>query len=102
MYEIKRFNTLQCAFITGLLSGSGLLLWAIISVMVDGVRVLVGVAPGLELSARYWLVLAFSVVIAPLVAGLAGFVVGFVFSALYNIWAKYAGGIEVDLKLLKK
>ena len=102
MYEIKKFNSLKCALISGLISGSALILWAVVTVIVDGVRVLVGIAPAIELTSAYWIALAFSIVVFPLLATLAGSVVGFVFSGLYNIWAKYVGGIEVDLKLLKK
>ncbi len=102
MYEIKKIPPIPCAMIIGLLSGSGFFVWALLSVLVDWVRVVQGgMSPRLDMPG-YWVEAGFNLTVFPLLALALGFVAGFLISGLYTMWAKYIGGIEIDLKLTKE
>ncbi|HLD20042.1 MAG TPA: hypothetical protein VJB93_02245 [Patescibacteria group bacterium] len=102
MYEIKKIPQIPCATVIGLLSGSGFFVWALLSVLVDWARVAQGgMGTGLGMPG-YWVEVGFNITVFPLLALALGFVAGFLISGLYNIWAKYIGGIEIDLKLTKE
>lgn len=92
---------MPCAIVLGLLTGSMLFLWAGIAILVDWVRSVWGGGP-VVMSAGYWVEAVFNITISPLLAMVLGGVAGFAFAGIYNVWAKYVGGIEVDLKLKKE
>jgi hypothetical protein len=102
MAVIRRVNVLSCAKVQGTLYAIlGLIIGAIVALFS-----LFGAALGQMMSnssgagANSAISAVFglgAVIIFPIFYGLIGFVAGALIAALYNLAARFAGGIEIDL-----
>jgi len=92
--SIKRFGVLSVGRAFGIMYGlMGLILGAILSVLSLIVSVLSGQSLILNPLVGVW-----SIVLLPLFYGIVGFLMGLLTAWLYNISARWVGGIVVELK----
>ena len=87
MKVLKRVGVLSVAKILGLLS-------ALMGLFIGGVYVLIGLAAGGIFPWPLWA----DLIIWPIGYALFGFVFGAIYAALYNLGARWVGGIEMELE----
>ncbi len=101
MVTIKKFGVLSVGVMWGILSAiAGLLvgLW-----MAGWFSILSGFTPaGTMFGEKYgpfeWIFSGLVIIIAPVFYGVFGFVGGIISAALYNLFARWTGGIKVELQ----
>lgn len=95
--RVRSFNIVQWALISGLIYAVfGLiigLLWVPLVGLVAAFHASMGGGPGM-MGAGVGL---FAIVIFPIIYFVIGFIFGIIFAALYNLVAKWTGGVEMTL-----
>jgi hypothetical protein len=93
MYELKSVGVLSCAKVVGILYGClGLLLLPMVLIMVAA-----SAGSPQPYSAGGAMGLVLLAIFAPVLYGLLGFVFGALSAWLYNVAAKWVGGIRLNL-----
>lgn len=95
---LKRIGVLSCGKMEGGLGAlMGLILGAIFSLM-SLVGAMAGMASGENEAAFGFLFGVGAIIILPIVYGIFGFIGGLLVAFLYNLVAKFAGGIELHFE----
>ena len=107
MVTIKSFGVLSVGVMWGILSAIGGLIvglfWAAFSSIIFAfTETYSGVYEGSTLEGELgwigWLFGGIAIVTMPILYGVIGFVSGIIGAALYNLFAKWVGGIKVELQ----
>ena len=97
MMILKRIGVMSCGKMAGALYAlMGLIIGAIVSLL-SLVGAVAGMASG-EDQAAFALLFSAAIVILPILYGLLGFLGGLLTAFLYNVVAKFAGGLELGLE----
>jgi hypothetical protein len=95
---LKRIGVLSCGKVMGLLYAVfGLIAGLLLSVL-SLLGVAIGAASGDGEAALGALFGVGAVILLPIVYGLLGFLAGMLVSALYNLAARFTGGLELELR----
>jgi hypothetical protein len=98
MVVIKRFGVLSVGIISGILYAIGGLIGALF--MIPFVAIMSAIDPMMngDFSPFGWMFGGFAIIILPVFYGVLGFIFGIISAALYNLFARWVGGIKVELK----
>ena len=108
MVTIKKFGVLSVGVMWGILSAIGGLIvgliWAamfsLISVFTEAYGGMYGEPYGMDeaFGAMSWIFGGMAIIILPVFYGVIGFVGGIIGATLYNLFARWVGGIKVELQ----
>ena len=93
MKVLKNINLLSAANVLALMGVVWGLVVAILAIVLGGI--ITSLVPGAEAAVGIGLT---SIIVLPLTYGIVGFVAGILCALLYNLVAKWIGGIKIDLK----
>ncbi|MFC1985889.1 hypothetical protein ACFLUK_03100 [Chloroflexota bacterium] len=98
MLTVKRFGVLSVGVISGILSAVMGLIIALF--MVPFMAIMSAIAPmtDADFGPMGWMFSGFFIIIAPIFYGVWGFIWGIISAALYNVFARWVGGIKVEFE----
>ena len=86
--KLKKINVLKLSFFMALL-------YSLLSVFIFLIMAMISAASGQAFA--WWMIF-----IAPIIYGFAGFIGGLVTGGIYNLVAKWIGGLEFDFEKIEK
>jgi hypothetical protein len=95
---LKRIGVLSVGKVAVVLYGSLGLIAGLILSLFSLLGVAIGAASGDENAILGAVFGVGAIIILPIVYGLMGFIVGIIAASLYNLAARFTGGIELDLR----
>ena len=98
MVTVKRFGVLSVGVISGILYAVGGLIGALMMAPIMAIMSATTPVTDADFGPMGWMFSGFFIIIAPIIYGALGFVCGIISAALYNISAKWVGGIRVEVK----
>ena len=98
MFTVKRFGVLSVATISGILYAIGGLVVGLFMALLAAIMSAIDPMMSSDFTPFGWVFGGFAIIISPVFYGVLGFIGGIICAALYNLFAKWVGGIKVELE----